>query len=492
MKTPFPKRLTGFVTYNAFNAVRFALAVALTASLFIGSAVAETYSLTTRVKPSEAGAGGLPSGKTYCDLTSSDTVNVTAANAQLYFMGSSAVTLNCNIEISGNSYGSELTGKFRMQMNPSVPVYLNGTVNLVGDTRIASHNWSSNQGFLYFNGQITGVGSLTAAPGYLSEVHLSNTNSVNNYQGNTQIGSSGVYNNSGVTTYAGTLVLDADEQIPDVLTAGSASKGNLVMYSWAGESNRLISTLDLNGHTETVNGIVCTDTLSVIKGSYGSKLRVGADNSSSTFTGKIQDGMQLEKIGTGTLTLNGENTYSGGTILTAGTLAMNSATALSSGSINFNGNSTLLVNIPNPEITNYMTFNSGVVGTINTNGQNVTLSGSLEGNGGLNKTGAGTLTLQNSCSAASITVSEGTLFLPSNSSMNSTNLAIQSGAAVQTNIDMANTNVAITGGTFTIGESASTKAIEIHSLTLNGGTINFDMNDSTEDYDSDWITTTAG
>ena len=490
MKTPFPKRLTGFVTYNAFNAVRFALAIALTATLFIGSAAAETYSLTTRVKPTEAGAGGLPSGKTYCDLTSSDTVNVTAANAQLYFMDSSAVTLNCNIEIKGDSYGSEKTGKFRMQMNQSVPVYLNGTVNLVGDTRIASHAWQNNQGFLYFNGQVTGVGSLVAAPGYLTEVHLSNTNSVNNYQGNTQIGSSGVYNNSGVTTYAGTLVLDADEQIPDVLTAGSTSTGNLVMYSWEDASNRLTSTLNLNGHTETINGLVCTDTLSVIKGSYGSKLRVGADNSSSAFSGKIQDGMQLEKIGTGTLTLSGENTHTGGTILTAGTLAMSSATALSSGSINFNGNSTLLVNIPNPEITNYMTFNSGVVGTINTNGQNVTLSGSLEGNGGLNKTGAGTLTLQNSCSAASITVSEGTLFLPENASMNSTNLTVQSGGTLQTDISLSNTNVSITGGTFILGSSPATKEVDVKSLSLDGGTIHFDINNNTGYYDSDWLTFT--
>ena len=180
-------------------------------------------------------------------------------------------------------------------------------MNLVGNTKIASHNWSSNQGYLYFNGQITGVGSLIVSPGYLSQVHLNNTSSINNYQGNTQIGSSGVYNNSSVTTYAGTLVLEADEQIPDVLTAGSTSTGKLVMYSWEDASDRLTSTLDLNGHTETDNGLVCTDTLSVIKGSYG-KLRVGADNSSSAFSGKIQGGMQLEKIGSGTLTLNGENT----------------------------------------------------------------------------------------------------------------------------------------------------------------------------------------
>ncbi len=62
MKTPFLNRLTMIVTKRSFDAVRFALAVALTATLFIGSASAEKYSLTTRVKPDEAGAGGLPAG----------------------------------------------------------------------------------------------------------------------------------------------------------------------------------------------------------------------------------------------------------------------------------------------------------------------------------------------------------------------------------------------------------------------------------------------
>ena len=488
MKTPFLNRLTMIVTKRSFGAVRFALAVALTATLFIGTAAAETYSLTTRVKPNEAGAGGLPSGKTYCDLTSSDTVNVTAANAQLYFNGVGSATLNCNINISGNAYGSEKTGKFRMQMAASAPVNLNGTVTLAGNTTIGSHNWSSNQGYLYFNGQITGAGSLVVAPGYLSQAHLNNTNSVNNYQGDTQIGSSGMYNNSGITTYAGTLVLDADEQIPDVLTAGSASKGKLVMYSWADGSNRLTSTFDLNGHTETVNGLACTDTLSVIKGGYGSKLRVGADNSSSSFTGKIQDGMQLEKIGTGTLTLSGENTHTGGTILTEGTLEMDSTTALGSSPIYFNGAAALKVNIPNPEIPNYVTINSDAVGKIDTNGQNVTFTNSMEGDGGLTKTGAGTLTLVGAYYKGPTTVSEGTLFLPEVSSMNSNNLTVQSGGTLQTDISMSNTNVSITGGTFILGSSPATKEVDVKSLSLNGGTIHFDINDSTGYYDSDWLT----
>ena len=118
--------------------------------------------------------------------------------------------------------------------------------------------------------------------------------------------------------YAGTLILEADEQIPDVINAGSAATGNLVFYSWSGQ----VSTLNLNGHTETVNGLVTTDNLSVVTGTAGSKLRVGANNDTSTYSGNLQGAMEIEKIGTGTLTLAGSNTYTGDTTINGGTLVI--------------------------------------------------------------------------------------------------------------------------------------------------------------------------
>ncbi|MBQ3350957.1 MAG: autotransporter-associated beta strand repeat-containing protein [Thermoguttaceae bacterium] len=299
---------------NQFAFLAFAAILFASVTAFADN---QTYSLTTRIKPTEA----VFDGKTYLELDSTDKLVVTATNAQLYFTGVSSAELYCNIDISGN-YGTEKNGKFRMQMAANAPVNLNGTVNLIGDSYIGSHDWKANQGVLTFNSLITGDGGLIVAPGYLTQVHLNNTSSVNNYKGNTQIGSSGMYNNSSVTTYPGTLVLDADEQIPDVITAGSASTGNLVLNSWSDSSSRLTSTLNLNGHTETVNGLVSSDSLSVITGTSGSKLRVGANNDTSTYSGNLQGAMQLEKIGTGTLTLTGTNSYTGDTTVSGGKLEL--------------------------------------------------------------------------------------------------------------------------------------------------------------------------
>lgn len=55
-------------------------------------------------------------------------------------------------------------------------------------------------------------------------------------------------------------------------------------------------------------------------------LSVGKNNSNTTYSGVLSDGTvaggQLTKIGTGTLTLTGMNTYTGGTTVNAGTLAL--------------------------------------------------------------------------------------------------------------------------------------------------------------------------
>jgi autotransporter-associated beta strand protein len=68
-------------------------------------------------------------------------------------------------------------------------------------------------------------------------------------------------------------------------------------------------------------------------GGAGATLTTGGNNTSTTFSGVIQDGAGvtgLTKIGTGTFTLTGANTYTGGTTISAGTLQIgNGATGVS-------------------------------------------------------------------------------------------------------------------------------------------------------------------
>ena len=63
----------------------------------------------------------------------------------------------------------------------------------------------------------------------------------------------------------------------------------------------------------------------------GSTLITGSNDLSTTFSGVIQDTGELTKIGNGTLTLSGANTYTGGTTVTAGALKVSNASGSGTG-----------------------------------------------------------------------------------------------------------------------------------------------------------------
>ena len=67
-------------------------------------------------------------------------------------------------------------------------------------------------------------------------------------------------------------------------------------------------------------------------------LTTGNDNTSTTFSGAIGGSGRLVRVGTGTWTVSGANTYTGGTKFAAGILDVGSAGALSSsGNLTFAG-----------------------------------------------------------------------------------------------------------------------------------------------------------
>ena len=124
---------------------------------------------------------------------------------------------------------------------------------------------------------------------------------------------SGTLTLSGVNTFNGTASI-SDGTI--ALTGGGTLSNATVSISAAG-------ILDISGVTTstTVGELSATDaTASVVLGSK--TLMVGANNNTSaaTFSGVISGAGGLTKIGTGTLTLNGLNTYTGDTTANGGVL----------------------------------------------------------------------------------------------------------------------------------------------------------------------------
>jgi fibronectin-binding autotransporter adhesin len=99
-------------------------------------------------------------------------------------------------------------------------------------------------------------------------------------------------------------------------------------------------TLDLNGNSETINGLSGAGTVDTIAGGTPT-LTVGNDNDTSTFSGTIQDTagtLGLAKTGSGTLTLSGANTYTGATTVNGGVLVLDeNDNTYHGGVINING-----------------------------------------------------------------------------------------------------------------------------------------------------------
>ncbi len=130
------------------------------------------------------------------------------------------------------------------------------------------------------------------------------------------------------------------------------------------------------------------------------------------FSGVISGTGAVEHNGSGTTMLMGTNTYSGGTVLNAGTLSVSADANLgsASGGLTFNGGT--LQNTAAFVTARNVTLNAAG-GTFQTNtNANLTVSGVISGTGGLTKTGGGTLILTgNNTYAGTTTITAGTLQL---------------------------------------------------------------------------------
>jgi autotransporter-associated beta strand protein len=156
------------------------------------------------------------------------------------------------------------------------------------------------------------------------------------------------------------------------ISAGTLQAGSATSLS-ANSDFTVNSILDLHGFTSTIGSLSGTGNV-LNNGAVAATLTVGNDNTSTTFGGVLQNGtsvLQLNKSGTGTLTLTGANTYTGGTTITAGTLQLgNGGTAGS--------------------ITGDVTDNGALAFD---RSDSVTFGGVISGTGSVVKLGTGVLTL---------------------------------------------------------------------------------------------------
>jgi len=154
-----------------------------------------------------------------------------------------------------------------------------------------------------------------------------------------------------------------------------------------GGLNKSLSLMDAGSTFDITSG---SQVLGNLNGEAGTivklgnnTLTLGTENNSS-FAGVIQDNGNIGKIikqGTGTWSVSGLNTYSGGTAISAGTIQVGNSSALGTGTVSME-NGTALAWGANATIANPFTLNG--TAAINSSGFSATLSGVLSGQGSLN------------------------------------------------------------------------------------------------------------
>jgi len=205
-------------------------------------------------------------------------------------------------------------------------------------------------------------------------------------------GGGGVIVNNGATLQLGG---SGSNQILDANTSQGGSAGGVVINNGTFDINsryEAINSLQIGDGTNNGNVIGTTGTLVVL--TTGSTSLAYIDARSGSSSAILAGTVGLTKTTAGTLVLTGSSIYTGDTTLNAGTIIANNAASLgnASGDLIFSGNSTLQLGA-SFNTTRDTVLNTGVTGTINTNGFNQTNSGVFSGSGALAKTGSGTLTV---------------------------------------------------------------------------------------------------
>jgi outer membrane autotransporter protein len=372
--------------------------------------------------------------------------NSTAADA-IITTNSGALTL-----FNDNSTG----GNAQFITNDGGIVDFSATSGAAGDGNISAGS-IAGAGNYYLGSNVLTVGGnnlSTTVSGVISDCGDSGSDCANSGAtggGLIKIGT-GTLTLSGANTYTGATAVNAGVLQAGAVNAFSSASAFTVTSG---------ATLNLAGFDQTIGSLAGAGSVTL----GAATLTTNGDGSDTIFSGTISGSGGLIKVGEGALTLLGNNSYTGGTLLNEGTLAVGSSRALGAGPLTLADGTTLQAAANGLALANAMRLNGDV--TVDTQSNALTLLGAISGTGGLDKIGTGTLTLAGASTyTGATTVNEGVLNVTG--SLVSA-VCVCSGATLTGTGTIGGLSV---GGGGTVAPGAS-----IGTLRVNG-TVNFDS-DST-------------
>jgi filamentous hemagglutinin family protein len=413
-----------------------------------------TYSGATRINGGSLNITGTLADSTAVTVASGATYIVAANDTITSIEGSGNIALSENLTLRSSedtAFGGVLSGTGSLTKSGAGILTLSGNNTYSGGTRINEGTLKIERNTATFFGSIISgpLGKATITINDGASLDLNGKDISNNLViAGDGVGSAGsIFNSSGIRgSISGSVLLSAHSSIGagDIQISGEIDDGSRGTYhltksnggvltlsgeneydgftiinggilsirtaSGLGETpNRTISnSIQLNGGTLRITDTFLFSSRRGIEiGTGGGTIEVDA-RETFNYYGIISGEGFLTKLGTGTLALFDNNTYSGGTTISAGTINVGNNSALGTGNVTLSSGTTLQASA-SVTITNAVSLSGAA--TINApNSHSLTISGVLnDGGHGLVVAGSGNLTFSNGSNSISALASSGTI-----------------------------------------------------------------------------------
>ena len=292
-------------------------------------------------------------------------------------------------------------------------IYIGGNAN-VNDSNCVANSFIITNGGQVFSTGTNVIGILNGCHTNYATVGGGTGNSLWNL-GNRSltIGNNAMATNNSTTLFGGGVITN----VSSVILGGANSLLNFNGGTLAaGGNGNLIAT---NANTLNATNYVQTG------GAVIDSVTYNVTNVLSMLQDPTSPGGGLTKLGGGTLTLLGTNTYTGQTTISAGTLMVNNNATINTGLLTLNGGT--LSNSASCTLTNAVNLNAAsTVGVAS--GQTLTFSGMVTNTSSLTLAGSGTLLLNGNFAAATgtLTVNSGATY--GDTGTNGGNVVLNAGA----------------------------------------------------------------
>ena len=408
----------------------------------------------------------LVSGAGNLYLTGGGTLNL---NANETYTGTTTVTAGKLVVKSSNTGNGSITAND----NTTLGVIVSGTSQLKADTLTLGNSVGP------VTNEFTGVASTTIAPINATNLYVNGPTTINILSGTFLTGQIYPLINFVNLNGSGGFVVGT---LPPLVTATIITNGNTIALSvsssaaiqyWTGKVNGnwdINSTTNwtfnntaakyANGNPVQFDDTASNATVTVTTTVLPADIFVNNDVLNYAFSGSPIGGKSLTKLGVGALSLFNANSYTNGTILSAGTLNINNNGALGTGALTINGGTIDNTGGSPVTVTNAQAWNGDFAFGGN---QDITLSVAsvaLNTNRQITATGAGTLTVNGAISDGgvgnSLTLAGGNVTLSGANAYKGGTAVLGGNLLLQGNQSVANGGLAI--GTNGIASSATIAA----------------------------------